>query len=569
MAWIDLDTGRPYTAKELEALKSSEVPAPEAQQAQPDAMPEAAPAQGTQHMPDPSQVHDFPSAASHMGQQALGGAEASLKRTYLGLKQLATYLTGNDEARNKVNEEIQRMEEEYGPVLATPAGKVGELAGVVGQFAIPGAVASKVGQAIPATAKAAAAIAGAPGSVRRAATTAALFEGTQPVNVHNTSTEDMATQKLARMALGAGVGAGASAVTNKLLNPGIPTPQNRRILESTAKQQGYELRPAQRTNEPSFWSKEKAYGIHPETIEAMNASNAAQRAIPDEKALEALGIKGAPLNADSLEFAKQKANRLYDTVKSIGPFPHDPSAAQDMAQLIANTPEIAAKGDHLLKLMPKMDGQRFASQLQKLRNDIRDAYKAGGAGTNTAEGLKDLYARFEQYGDDAVQTLASTGQASADALSNLRRGREAWAVIHRIEPHVNNERQSLDVRKFLRSEEKYHPVAKSPTDKHLKKLRDVSETWRAIQPPANLARTSSTPEGLNALAKGNLFGRMLGATKVGDAATRYLNEREFVDYMTKAGQPSFLGNRLPASLNLQMRRMLPQLTLGAGEAITE
>jgi hypothetical protein len=560
MAWIDAETGRPYTEKELAGLRKE---VDQGAKTAPESAPMANSAVQASPEPPNGPVSIDQSTLENFG----SGAMASLKKTYLGLKQLATYVSGNPEARQAVNDEIARMEEEYGPALNTTAGKVGEVVGTVGQFVVPGMAAAKIGKAIPATAAIASKLFGAPGSIGRAAVTAGAFEGAQPVEPGNTRTEDFLLQKGGRAAVGAATGAASAALVNKILNPGIPIPKDRQLLVSQAKQQGYELTPAQRTNNRGFWSDEKRFGIQPSTVEGMDVIRAAQQAIPDETAMRTLGLQGAPLNADSLEFAKRKASRLYDAVKRIGPFPQDQSAIQDIQTIITDNPEVKTKGEHLLNLLPKMDGPRFASQLQKLRNDIRDAYKAGGAGTNTADALKDLSSRFEQYGEDAVQQLASKGAAPADALQQMRDGRSLWATIHRIEPSIDYSKNRLDVRKFLRSEEKYHPVVKTPTDKALKELRDVSETWRGIQPPDNLARTSGTPEGLNALARGTLLGKAVKATRIGDVINDHLEGRAFENYLSKAGKPSVLGGALPASVNLRLRRLFPQLAIGAGEAM--
>ena len=125
MGWVDLDTGEEVTPEEMASIKQDSRQAISARPTR-------------QQQPT---VHDFPSAAGHLGDQFAQGAMASLKKTYLGLKQLATYVGGDDAAREAVNGEIARMEEEYGAALQTPAGKIGNIAGTVAQFAIPGAIA--------------------------------------------------------------------------------------------------------------------------------------------------------------------------------------------------------------------------------------------------------------------------------------------------------------------------------------------------------------------------------------------------------------------------------------------
>lgn len=563
MPWIDADTGRPYTDKELEALKGQAGPAQPAAQPAPRAEPTTA------HMTDAAQVEDFPSAVGHLGSQVAGGAEASLKKTYLGLKQLATYVTGDNQARQAVNDEIKRMEEEYGPVLNTPAGKVGEIAGTVGQFMIPGAILGRIAKAAPHVASIASKIFGNAGSIQRAAITAGTFEGAQPVLPGNTSTEDMLVQRGGKAALGAAVGAGTAAIANKIFKPGVPTPNERKVLMSKAEKQGFKVTPAERTNNPEFWKLEKKFGIKPSTIEAMNEVKAGHQDIVDQEVMKALGLPGMPIHKDTIGFAKRKANDLYNSVRSIGPFPHDQSAVTDIATLVDDAPEITAHASRLRKLMPKMDGQRFASELQRIRNEIKDTYKQGGSSTNLREGLESLQKRFEDYGEGAVASLSQAGHAAPDALDKMRMGRQAWAVLHRIKPALNYEKGSLDVRKFLSGEERRHLNVVSPIDKAIEPLREVAETWRGIQPPPNLARTSGTPEGLNALGNGSVFGRLLRATHIGEKINAMMDDQALSRYLTSTGRPSPAARIMTPGQNAFVRRLLPPTAIGAGEAMVD
>ena len=554
MAWIDADTGRPYTDKELEALKGQAGPAQTAAQPAPQTEPPHGPVS-----------FDPEATMENFG----GGAMASLKKTYLGLKQAATYLTGDNKARQAVNDEITRMEEEYGPILNTTAGKVGEIAGTVGQFMIPGMAAAKIGKAIPATAALAAKVAGAPGSIGRAAITAGAFEGAQPVLPGNTSTEDMLVQRGGKAALGAAVGAGTAAIANKIVKPGVPTPNERKVLMSKAEKQGFKVTPAERTNNPEFWKLEKKFGIKPSTIEAMNEVKAGHQDIVDQEVMKALGLPGMPIHKDTIGFAKRKANDLYNSVRSIGPFPHDQSAVTDIATLVDDAPEITAHASRLRKLMPKMDGQRFASEVQRIRNEIKDTYNQGGSSTNLREGLESLQKRFEDYGEGAVASLSQAGHAAPDALDKMRMGRKAWAVLHRIKPALNYEKGSLDVRKFLSGEERRHLNVVSHIDKAIEPLREVAETWRGIQPPPNLARTSGTPEGLNALGNGSVFGRLLRTTHIGEKINAMMDDQALSRYLTSTGRPSPAARIMTPGQNAFVRRLLPPEAIGAGEAMAD
>jgi hypothetical protein len=172
------------------------------------------------NLADPSQVNSFGGAVGLMGEQFGQGALASVHRTYLGLKQAATYLTGDSAAKQAINDEIAQMEQQYGPALSTPAGKIGNMAGVVGQFAVPGMIAGKVAQSMPGVANAVRAVTGAPGSIQRGAVTAGAFEAAQPVQTGNTSGEDQLIQRGMKGLAGAAVGGVAAGLANKLTRPG-------------------------------------------------------------------------------------------------------------------------------------------------------------------------------------------------------------------------------------------------------------------------------------------------------------------------------------------------------------
>lgn len=571
MAWIDLDTGRPYTAKELEALKGSDAPAPETQQAQPDAMPEAAPAQGTQHMPDPSHVHDFPSAASHIGQQAMGGAEASLKRTYLGLKQLATYLTGNDEARNKVNEEIQRMEEEYGPVLATPAGKVGELTGVVGQFAIPGAVASKVGQAIPATAKAASLIAGAPGSIRRAATTAALFEGTQPVNVRNTSTEDMAIRRLGRAALGAAGGATIGAVANRITRPEVKQLPILNGIEQEAERVGLKgtaaLTPAQRTGDVDLLQLEEGLLSSPGSQNLIRGRRNAQQDILNKAVSKVMGYPKSEPTEAVFGMARDNANLAYEPIAQIPKLrtdvPYDDAlfnfakkTDSDVVQRMAE--KIQAKGS--------LSGSAFLEKLQDVRDLGFHASKQGDK--YTAREFGKLGSIMEDYLERRLTDLAKKpgNMITTDTIKEFQDARLQHGVIRQLEKATDPILGKVNPNKLLQGQlARQRPGSTpSPTTQALQDVTDIARVMRKTMPYIGSSGTAERLGGqrmveadLNPLAQLRMAGPML---------KNYLSAKA---YLAHGGQPGMLGSRLSPGMNAMVRRLLPPEMIGAGEALTE
>lgn len=566
-----------WSEEDLQLLRSTITP--EERSAARQQAPQQVEAQAAQPASSVEQVNDFPGAVGLLGKQAYGGAESSLKRTYLGLKQLATYLTGDERARQAVNDEISRMEQEYGPILDTPAGAIGNVAGTVAQFLAPGVAAKVAGKALPGMARVIQKITGIPGSIQRASATSGAFEAVQPVTPGNTSTDEYALQKAIRIAEGSGIGAATGAIANKAFRGGVEVPPERSALVSTAQQLGMPLTPAQKTADPGMWSAEKRFGIQSGSQPRLLAMREAQHDIVDELAAKALGAPaGKRMTSSTLLDAAKQANAKYATLAKVGVFPTAATARKKaltdtLDSIVDLEPDVEKQAKRITKHLDTFDGQRFISELQRLRNDISGAFEQGSAGRNKAEALSSIEQAFHKYGEESVDHLAKMGQVPADAVQQMIQGRQDWSLIHHLQKAYSQDikspltpnKQGINIATYLRKEAERRPPTRqygsSPLDVRLADLNMAAETWRGIQPPPDIAKTSSTPEGLYALG-GNRLARLLRLTDVGN---KYLTMREgtnFDAYLRNA-EPNALGRVLGPQASMSIRRMLPPAAVGA------
>lgn len=577
MAWIDLDTGRPYTAKELDALKASNGGGPAASeptQAEQPAMQTEQPAMTSEqasHMPNAAEVQDFPSAAGHIGKQALGGAEASLKRTYLGLKQLATYMTGDEKARNAINEEVNRMEEEYGPLLQSPAAKVGEALGVAAQFLLPGAVAGAIGKAIPSTSAIAAKVAGAPGSIRRAATTAALFEGSQPVVTGNTATEDMVIRRLGRAALGAGAGAAVGTIANRLTRPGVAQQPVLKGIEQEAERVGLKgnaaLTPAQRTGDVDLLQFEEGLLSSPGSQNLIRGRRNAQQDVLNKAVSKVLGYpKHEPTEA-VFGMARDNANLAYEPIANVPKLRTDVPYFDDLFNFAKKTDsDAAAKLAERIRLKGSLSGSAFLEKLQDVRDLGFHASKQGDK--YTAREYGKLGSIMEDFLERRLKDLAKKpgNMITTDTIQQFKDARLQHSLIRNLEKGTDPVLGKVNPNKILKGQlSRQRPGSTpSPTSQALQDVTDISRVMRKTMPYIGSSGTAERLGGqrmveadLNPLAQLRMAVPML---------KNYLSAKA---YLAHGGQPGMLGNRLPPGMNALVRRLLPPEAIGAGEALTE
>lgn len=565
MAWIDAETGRPYTEKELAKLQAS-MPEPKAQRGE-----SGAPA--TQFEQPNGPVSFDQSTLENFG----SGAMASLKKTYLGLKQLATYVSGNAEARQAVNDEIQRMEEEYGPALNTTAGKVGEVAGTIGQFVIPGTFSAKVGSAIPATARAAAALFGKAGGVRRAATTAGAFEGSQPITPGNTRTEDMLLQKGARALVGTATGGAVGGVASRLTRPGVAQAPILKGIEQEAERVGLKgnaaLTPAQRTGDVDLLQYEEGLLSSPGSQNLIRNRRDAQQAVLDKAASSSLGYPKMPPTESAFGMARDNANLAYEPIAKIPKMSPDvpyfdalTNFAKQQATKATGSKDAAEVARRLQKGSGKITGQGFLEELQGVRDMAFGASKRGD--TATAGQLKDLSGIMEDFLERRLNKLAAQpgNTITTDTLQQFKDARLQHSVIRQLEKATDPVLGKVNPNKVLKGQfARQRPGSTpSPTTQALQDVTDISRVLRKVSPYIGSSGTAErlggqrmVEESLNPLASLRMAPVM---------ARNYLAARQ---YLAHGGQPGMLGSRLTPSQNAFIRRLLPPEAIGAGEAMAD
>lgn len=565
MAWIDAETGRPYTEKELAGLRKE---VDQGSENAPNAAPTAE--SGMQASAEPMQPGtDLENFGS--------GAMASLKKTYLGLKQLGTYLTGNPEARQAVNDEINRMEAEYGPILDTKAGKAGEIAGTIGQFVVPGMAAAKIGKAIPATAAIASKIAGAPGSVGRAAATAALFEGVQPNVPGNTRMEDLLIQRAARAGLGAVAGGTMGAVANKLTSPGVKQLPILSGIEQEAERVGLKgnaaLTPAQRTGNVDLLQYEEGLLSSPGSQNLIRARRNAQQDVLNKAASKVLRYPKMDPTENVFGMARDNANLAYEPIAKIPKMSPDvpywdqlTNFAKKQAVKATGSKDAAAVANRLKKGAGKMTGEGFLEELQGVRNMAFDASRNGQSATSGQ--LKDLSKIMEDFLERRLDKLSkqSGNMITSDTIKEYANARTQLSAIHALEDATDPIVGRVNPNRILREQfARQRPGSTlSPTSQALKEVTDISRVLRKVSPYIGSSGTAERLGGqrmveaeLNPLASLRLVGPML---KNYIAAKRYL---------AHGGEPGVLGARLSPGQSAFVRRLLPPEAIAAGEAAVD
>lgn len=558
MGWIDLETGEPVSPEDLQALQAPSAKSRPIGRARFTPPEQAQPA-----------VHDFPSAAASLGDQFAQGAMSSLKRTYLGLKQLATYVGGNDEAKQAVNDEIARMEQEYGPALASPAGKIGNVAGTLAQFAVPGAVAGIAGRAAPAAAAAMRTVTGAPGSVGRAALTTGAFEAAQPVNTGNTDTQDQLVARAMRGAMGAGLGAGAAGIANRLTRSGPAIQPELKGLTKRAEEAGFKggaaLTPAQRTQDRYLLQKEEGFLSSPGSSNLIATRRKAQQDVIDEAASKVLGAPGQKPTEAIFGAAREKANAAYAPIARVPSIREDGAYLDDLMSLAKSTKSRdVARTARQIRENGALPGDAFLEHLQDVRTLASDAGKAGQQ--YTAKEYGKLATSMENLLDRQLSELAKTGSSGVtpDTIRAFRDARTDLSAIRALERSTDPVRGTVSPNKVLSEQfRRQRPGSKpTPTTQRLQQVSDAARVMRETMPYIG---SSGTAERL-------MGQKIVEAESSPVSAIRFMipsirNYLAAKHYLNHGADPGVLNNLHPEFKNA-LRRYLPPATLGAAEGMS-
>lgn len=515
-------------------------------------------------------VHDFPSAAGHLGKQFGTGALASLHRTYLGLKQAATYIGGDSAARQAINDEIARMEQEYGPALKSPAGKIGEVAGTVAQFVGPGMVAGAAGKAFPAAANALRTVTGAPGSIQRAAVTAGAFEGAQPVQPGNTDTEDFAVQKGGRVAAGAALGAGAGWLANRLTRPGPEITPELRNLVKQAEAAGFKgkaaLTPAQRTQDRYLLQKEEGLLSSPGSSNLIADKRKAQQEVIDQAAAKAMGYPGKKPTEAVFGAARDNANMAYEPIAKIKKLNTDVTyfdALHDIAK--TSKSRDVARVARQVRETGSLPGDAFLEHLQDIRTMGTDA---GAVGQQyTAKEFGRIGKAMEEFLERKLtQEAAKPGNViTGDTLKAFREARTQHSAIRALERSTDPIRGMVNPNKVLSEQfRRQRPGSTpSPTTKKLSEVADAARVMRQTMPYIGSSGTAERQMGQKIVEAES---SPMSAIRFAIPSVRnYLAAKH---YLANGASPGALNSLHPGVKEL-VRRGLPPAALGSSEALAE
>lgn len=507
------------------------------------------------------------------GEKFAGGVAASIQRTILGLKQLGTYVAGNDEARRAVNDQIKALEQEYAPILATPIGKVGEAAGVMGQFAGPGGVAMGAAKMLPRAAAATRAVVGAPGSVGRAATAGGTFEATQPVEPAYTGTKEYLLGKAGRTAMGAAGGAVAGKVAKMITSPGIPTTPERAAVVKEAERLGIKLTPAQRTGDVTLQQFEEGLASRPGSARTIWDMRNAQQDVLNRKAATALGSPAPAPTEAVLSEAAERAATGYEPLAAVKKMSWDSPYIEALDKFVktqatkaTGSANAAGVATRLKKSAGKWTGDDFIEELQGVRDMAFGARQGGDVAT--AKQLNKLAGIMEDFAERRVAVLAKKGEVVPDAVAQMKRARTEYAKIHAVEKATEPVSGRVSAPKFITQELKGKPARTGRgTSEAAKGLRDVGDTARVLRQTMPYIPTSGTAERIAGQQLVEAAGGLMAAARA--AGPIFKNWLAAKYYMAHGGQPGFFGSRLPPGQNMMIRRLLPPGTIAAGEALTE
>lgn len=504
------------------------------------------------------------------GEDFTGGVGASFKRTLLGLKQIKEYLVGDDAGREKINEAIRSLEAR--PELQTPSGKMGDATGTALQFLGPQSGATAAAKIAPKViSKVAAKTFGAPGSVRRAATQGGTFEATQPVDVSDAGSDELALGKTGKVVAGTVGGAVAGKVGNMITSPGVPIAPERKALASEAERLGIKLTPAQRTGDITLGQFEEGLVSRPGSAKIIADARAAQQAVLDRKAAEAIGSnQGAP-NEAVLAAQRAIANKGYEPIASIPKMSWDKEYITDLegfarkqATKATGSTDAAGVALRLKKGIGKLTGDGFLEELQGVRDIAFGARQKGDSAT--AKQLGELAEIMENYAERKVGKLAKLGQIPADAMDQFRAARTEIAKIHAIEKATEPISGKVSALKYLTGEFKRNPASKGPgKSKVATDLADVGAAARVIKQAVPYIGSSGTAERIagQQLVE-STHGPFAFARATGPMAKNYLAAQYYMRY---GGKPGVLGNRLSPNQNMYVKRLLPDAGFAGEEGL--
>lgn len=561
--WVDPQSGRRYTEQEVSALEQSGTQGEQARSAE------------MEGYTSPDNLANPPQEKTpiQFGQEVAGGVGNSLKRTYLGLKQLGTYLTGNDDAREAVNAEIQRLEQEHGDLLGTAGGRLGDFLGNAAQMGLPGTLSAKAGKAIPQATKAIQAVTGKPGSVGRGTLTTTGFEAAQPVNPDDLSTSDYLMKKGVSMGVGAGIGAPSAAVGKQLTKPWLQVDPERAALAAEAKRLGINLTPAQRTGDRTLQQYEEGLASKPGSGKLIAKEREAQQKVLNQNAAKALGVPYEAPNEVALALARENAAKGYAPLATLPAMPPDVNYFDDLHGFIkqqatkaTGSTDAAAVAQRLIKGSGKIKGDGFLEELQGVRDLSFAARQKGDAAT--AKQLSQLSDIMEDFADRSVEKFAKKGIVPADAMDAMRKARTEYAKIHAIEKATDPVTGKVSALKYLNQEFKRKPASKGPGTSDLETgLRDVGSTARVLKQTQPYIGSSGTAERMAGQQMVDMTTGPIAAIRGAvPLAKNYLAAKYYLKY---GGEPGYLGKHLSPEQNMLVRRLLPQDVLAAEEAMKD
>jgi hypothetical protein len=346
------------------------------------------------------------------------------------------------------------MEQEYGPALNSPAGKIGEVAGTVAQFFGPGIVAKAVGKALPAAANVVRTFIGAPGSIQRAATAAGIFEAAQPVHPGNTDTEDFALRKGGRVTAGAALAAGTGWVANRLTRPGPEIKPEIANLVKQAEAAGFKgkaaLTPAQRTQDRYLLQKEEGFLSSPGSSNLIADTRKAQQEVIDHAAAKAMGYPGKKPTEAVFGAARDNANLAYEPIAKIQKLNTDVKyfdALHDIAR--TSKSRDVARAARQVRETGSLPGDAFLEHLQDIRMMGTDA---GAAGQRyTAKEFGRIGKAMEEFLERKLtQEAAKPGNfITTDTLKAFREARAQHSAIRALERSTDPVRGTVSPSKVL------------------------------------------------------------------------------------------------------------------------
>ena len=505
----------------------------------------------------------------------LEGLTTSLKKPYLGVKQLGTYLTGDDNAREQINREVQQLEDQRAEIVESPAGRFGDFLGNAATFAVPGSTAGKAGKAIPQLANAIRKVVGEVGSVKRGTATSAAFEAAQPVTPGTTDTEDYALQKAGRVGIGATIGAPAAKAANVLTKPYLQVDPERAALAAEAKRLGMTLTPAQRTGDRTLQQYEEGLASKPGSSKLIAEARGGQQKILNAQASKALGVPHDAPNEAALAMAREHAAKGYAPLASIPKMSPDVAYWDSLDKFIAKqatkatgSTDAAAIAMRLKKGAGKTTGETFLEELQGVRDLGFGARQKGDVAT--AKQLMDLSKVMEDFAERRVETLANQKGSTIpkDALTQMQQARTDYAKLHAVEKATDPVTGNVSALKYLNQEFKRKPASRGPGSSPVDDgLRDVGASARVLKQTLPYIGSSGTAERQAGQHMVEMTTGLWNAIKGGvPLAKNYLAAKYYLKY---GGEPGFLGKHLSPEKNMLVRRMLPQDLLSAGEAMND